>query len=89
MFQVQIDQRAAEEIFFEEIKKRVNMIESKLTFWDLSELSKQTCMSIGSIKEKFFYDQSFPKYKVGGKWYMPAAECEKFLIDWIKRQPQH
>jgi len=89
MIQIQIDENIAEEMFLQEIKKRVNSIQAKLSYWDLNELSRQTCMSIGSIKEKFFFDPRFPKYKVGGKWYMPAAECEAFLLQWIKEQPRN
>lgn len=86
MFKVQLDEKIAEEMLLQEIKKRVSMIESRFTYWDLDELCRQTCMSINNIKDKFFYDPKFPKYKIGGKWYMPAQECEAFLLKWIKEQ---
>lgn len=88
MFQIQIDEKLMEEAFLEEVQKRLLKIENRHLFWDLDELSKQTCMSIGNIKDKFFYNPSFPKYKIGGKWYFPAIECEKFLLEWIKQQPK-
>lgn len=89
MFEVQIDQEKIEKLFLEEIQKTVKQLEVKLTFWDLEELCKQTCMSINNIKDKFFYDPKFPKYKVGGKWFIPAKECEQFLLQWIKEQPKN
>lgn len=84
---VQLDQQQIESLFLEELKKRLNHIENRYTFWDLKELMRQTNMSENSIKEKFFFDSRFPKHKIGGKWYFPAAECEKFLLMWIKEQP--
>lgn len=89
MFEIHLDENKMEEIFLAEIKKKIEKIESKLTFWDLDELCKKTCMSIGNIKDKFFYQEGFPKYKVGGKWYFPAEECEKFLLQWLKEQPKN
>ncbi|EEM15100.1 hypothetical protein bpmyx0001_41210 [Bacillus pseudomycoides DSM 12442] len=43
-------------------------------------------MSGNTIKENFFYDEHFTKYKIGGKWYFSALETEKFLLMWIKEQ---
>jgi len=87
MISVQLDESVVEQIFVKELQKRLNQIEKRLTLWDMKELCKQTCMSENSIKEKFFFDNRFPKYKLGGKWYFPAAECEKFLLMWIKEHP--
>jgi hypothetical protein len=89
MLEINLNENIVEEMVLKEIKNKIEKIQAKLTFWDLNELSKQTCMSIGNIKEKFFYDERFPKYKVGGKWYFPAAECEAFLRQWIKEQPKN
>jgi hypothetical protein len=55
----------------------------------MKELCRQTCMSENNIKEKFFYDPRFQKYKVGGKWLFPAKETEHFLLTWINEQPTH
>lgn len=89
MLNVQIDQRIIEQQFQEELKKRLDQIQNRSTYWDMKELCRQTCMSENSIKEKFFYDPRFPKYKIGAKWYFPAGECEEFLLNWIKEQPTH
>jgi phage pi2 protein 07 len=88
MIEIKIDQSFIEKIFLDELKIRLDKIEYRYTFWDMKTLMKQTNMSENSIKEKFFYDPRFPKYRLGGKWYFPAAECEKFLLTWIREQPQ-
>jgi hypothetical protein len=89
MLEINLDENKFEEMLLTEIHKKIEKIQAKLVFWDLEELSKQTCMSIGNIKDKFFYDENFPKYKVGGKWYFPAEECQAFLLQWIKEQPKN
>lgn len=87
MISVNIDEKYVEELFLKELEKRLNEIQNRYTFWDMKELIKQTHMSENSIKEKFFYDSRFPKYRLGGKWYFPAREAEQFLLTWIKEQP--
>jgi hypothetical protein len=89
MINLQVDEQQIEQRFLEELRKRLDQIERRHTFWDMKELCRQTNMSENSIKEKFFYDQRFPKHKIGGKWYFPAKECEEFLLMWIKEQPSN
>lgn len=87
MLTVQVDEQVIEERFADELKKRLAQIEKRLTFWDMKELCRQTCLSETTIKETFFYDKRFQKYKVGRKWVFPAAEAEQFLLTWIREQP--
>lgn len=89
MISFELDEKVIEQRFLEELKKRLDRIEQCRTLWDMKELCKQTSMSENNIKEKFFYDSRFPKFKVGGKWYFPSAECEEFLLMWIKEQPRN
>lgn len=89
MLEILLDETAVEQQFLAALKKKLNEIEMRSTFWDMKELMKQTNMGESNIKEKFFYDSRFPKYKVGGKWYFPAKECEEFLLMWIKEQPKN
>lgn len=86
---VEIEESVVEEMLLSQIKKKVEQIERRHVFWDINELCKQTCMSFNNIRDKFFYDPRFPKYKVGGKWVIPAKECEEFLLQWIKEQPRN
>lgn len=83
---LQIDEQEVEKIFIQELKKRLDELQHRQTFWDLKELVRQTNMSDTFIKEKFFYDPRFPKYKVGNKWYFPAKEAEEFLLVWLREQ---
>ncbi|WP_182103752.1 hypothetical protein [Niallia taxi] len=87
MINIKVDENYVEHLFLQELEKRLNDLESRSTLWDMKKLIKQTNMSENSIKEKFFYDSRFPKYKVGGKWYFPTREAEQFILTWIKEQP--
>lgn len=89
MINVQVDENEIEQIFLEELKKRLDHIELSRTLWDTNELKRHTCMSWNTIQERFFFDPRFPKYKIGGKWYFPAKETEEFLLMWIKEQPMN
>lgn len=89
MITFEIDKVTLEKTFREEFKKRLDQIEHRSTLWDMKELCRQTNMSENNIKDKFFWDTEFPKYKVGSKWYFPAKECEEFLIKWIASQPRN
>ena len=86
MLDIKIDERKIEELFLEELRKRLDQIEHRKIFWDMKELCRQTSMSRSTIRENFFYDKRFSKYKIGGKWYFLALEAEKFLHMWIKEQ---
>lgn len=89
MLSVQIDERAVEQQFHEELQKRLNELENRTVFWDMKELCRQTCMSEPFVKEQFFFDQRFQKFRVGRKWLFPAKETEQFLIQWLKEQPTY
>ena len=86
MISIEVNENKLDNIFREELQKRLNELQQRHTFWDMKELVRQTNMSEPFIKEKFFYDQRFPKFKVGNKWYFPAREAEQFLLKWIKEQ---
>jgi hypothetical protein len=84
---IQLDEKEIEQRFLEELRKRLDAIQNRYTFWDMNELCRQTNMSENNIKDKFFYDKRFPKFKVGGKWIFPAVESERFLLEWLNEQP--
>lgn len=89
MIEVKLDQQEIEDKFTEELRKRLNELESRTVYWDMKELCRQTCMSEPVIREQFFYDERFPKFKVGRRWLFPARETEEFLRMWIKEQPTY
>jgi phage pi2 protein 07 len=88
MLKVHLNEQQIEQRFLEELRKRLEQIERRHTFWDMKELCRQTNMSETFIRETFFYDPRFPKYRVGKKWLFPAKETEQFLIRWLKQHPQ-
>ncbi|HHY74074.1 MAG TPA: group-specific protein [Bacillus bacterium] len=89
MLSVKIDERQIEQQFHEELQKHLDEIANRTVFWDMKELCRQTCMSEPFIKEKFFFDQRFQKFRVGRKWLFPAKQTEKFLLQWLSEQPQN
>ncbi|WP_018664588.1 hypothetical protein [Heyndrickxia acidiproducens] len=89
MINLEVDEREVEKLFLEKVETHLKRIERQQTFWDLKELCRQTSMSINFIKETFFYDPRFPKYRVGKKWLFPAREAEEFLLKWLHEQPKN
>ncbi|MEK4228932.1 group-specific protein [Solibacillus sp. FSL H8-0538] len=89
MLQIQINDAAAEAILREEIRKRVDGLVHKATFWDMQELCRQVSLSETTVKETFFYDPDFPKFRVGRKWLINARLAEEFLYEWSSRQPKN
>lgn len=63
---IQINEKLVKEMLNDKLECHLKQLESRFTFWDMKELCRQTCMSENSIKEKFFYDERFPKRRVGG-----------------------
>lgn len=88
MLQVQIDEQELKQILNEKLEQKLKEMDNDFVFWDSNELTRRTCMSWGSIQEKFFFDPRFPKFKVGQKWMFPAKEAKDFLINWLKEQPR-
>ncbi|WP_338754894.1 group-specific protein [Bacillus sp. FJAT-52991] len=86
---MQIDKHEIEHQFKEEMKKRLDEIENRTVFWDMKELRRQTCMSEPFIKEHFFFDPRFQKFRVGRKWLFPARQTEEFLLTWLHEQSTH
>ena len=70
----------------EKIEKLLDELDNEYVFWDTAELKKRTCMSWNSIQDTFFFDDRFPKYKIGGKWYYPVKETRSFLEKWLSEQ---
>lgn len=86
MIKVEIDEELTRELVIGQVKQVINSVDNELVFWDSKELCKRTCMSWSFIKDQFFYDKRFLKYKVGSKWIFPPKETKQFLELWIKEQ---
>ncbi|RAI89628.1 hypothetical protein DET54_11496 [Paenibacillus pabuli] len=83
---INIDEAEVKKICHEKIEKLIREVDSEKVFWDSKELTRRTCLSWNTIQHFFFFDQRFPKHKVGGKWLFPAKETRSFLEQWLKEQ---
>lgn len=87
-----IDEVKLEKELKKQLQLKLETLEAELlveeVFWDMNDLQKKTKMSINTMKDHFFYDEDFPKYQVGRKWYFPAKETREFLLKWLKEQAE-
>lgn len=86
MIEIKLDEEYIEQEFKERLEKRLDELQTMEVWWDMGDLQEKTRMSVNTIKDNFFYDEGFPKYKVGGKWYFPADETREFLLMWLKER---
>lgn len=70
------------------IQLKLQQNDGKQVVWDIKTLCEKTCMSRSFVQNTLFCLSDFPKFKVGGKWLIPAEEAEHFLIEWSKHQPR-
>lgn len=85
----QIDSNYVEEVVRQEVRKKIENITQTTMFWDMKELCRQVSLSETTVKETFFYEEGFPKFRVGKKWLINAKLAEEFLAKWSSKQPNH
>ncbi len=83
MIEVKIDEDEVKKLYMDELKKHIEKFDKEILFWDTNDLIKQTRLSWSTIQKEFFYDERFPKYKLGRKWLFPAKETKEFLMTWL------
>lgn len=88
MIDINVDETELETIIRQEVRKKIESITHKTMFWDMKELCRQVSLSETTVKEAFFYEEGFPKFKVGKKWLINAKLAEEFLMKWSMRQPK-
>ena len=86
MLKVEVNDAMAKQMYLDAVNKKLEELDASLVFWDSNELKRRTCMSWNTIQEHFFHDPRFPKVKLGGKWFYPAKEAEKFLCQWLQEK---
>lgn len=84
MLKVHVDENEIRQLYERAIETKIEEVNKELILWDSNELKRRTCMCWNTIQNNFFFDENFPKYKIGGKWYFPAEETEQFLKDWLR-----
>lgn len=88
MIDIKVDETELETIIRQEVRKKIESITHKTMFWDMKELCRQVSLSETTVKETFFYEEDFPKFRVGKKWLINAILAEEFLMKWSMRQPK-
>lgn len=86
MLTVKVDEEEIKKLYQKAIDEKVEEVGQDLVFWDTKELRRRTCLSWNTIQDTFFFDERFPKMKVGSKWLFPAKEAEAFLIKWMEER---
>lgn len=86
MLVVQINDTEVKQLCIQKIEEKINEMDLEMVYWDAKELKRRTSMCWNSIQSTFFFDQNFPKFKIGQKWYFPARETRIFLENWIRNQ---
>lgn len=75
-------------IIEQRVAELVREADGEVVFWGTEQLMKATGMGRNFIKDNFFYDPRFPKYKIGKEWRYPVKATKEFLEIWIREQPQ-
>lgn len=83
---VSINEDVMRDMMQQEIQKQAEKIASEKLFWTVQELQEYTNMHIKTMKEYFFYDERFPKFKVGSTWRFPVALVKEYLTEWSLNQ---
>ncbi|UOQ93383.1 group-specific protein [Halobacillus shinanisalinarum] len=86
MLDIQINEQQAKAMLVQKIEETIKNFDAEMVYWDSNELKRRTCMSWGTIQDTFFFDERFPKVKLGGKWYYPAKETKDFLLMWLEER---
>lgn len=86
---VQFDEKFVAEIIRQEMRKKLEGTLLTTTFWDMKELCRQVSLSETTVKETFFYEPDFPKFRVGKKWLINVKLAETFLMEWSSQQPRN
>lgn len=81
MFQVHINENYIKELLQEAINAKLDSVSQELVFWDMKELQRRTRMSVNTMKEHFFYDEDFPKAKVGNKCIFQRQKLKIFYLN--------
>lgn len=75
-------QERIEELYSQERLRLYDDPNRPTVFWDMAEICRQTGMNQLQIKQNFFMDERFKRFKVGRKWMFPANDTKKFLTMW-------
>ena len=83
---MQVDEEVIKQLYKDAIDEKLKDFDKDLIYWDTKELKRRTTLSWSTIQATFFFDENFPKVKLGSKWLFPAKETEAFLEKWLSEK---
>lgn len=83
-----INEDAMRDMMRQAIEEKAAQLAQEKIFWTVSELEEYANMNINTMKNHFFYDERFPKFKVGRDWRFPVARTKQFLEQWAMEQQE-
>lgn len=81
-----INEDLMREMMQQAVQEQAEKIAQEKIFWTVQDLQDYTNMHIKTMKEHFFYDPDFPKFKIGATWRFPAAKVKVYLDTWSQEQ---
>lgn len=77
---IQVDEQVILQLLKDAAQEKIEQVSAQLTFWNMADLKRQTGIkTTATLKEYFFYDPNFPKFKIGRDWYFPVKEAQAYL----------
>nr|WP_244499306.1 group-specific protein [Terribacillus halophilus] len=86
LFEIKVNEEELKELYLKILREHIEKIEQETTFWDSKDLRKNVRLSWNTIQDQFFFDERFPKIRVGKKWLFHAAKTREFLDEWFEEQ---
>jgi hypothetical protein len=80
---VKIDEEEIRKMYMDKLQEHIEKMDRETLFWDTKRLKQETNMCWNTIQEKFFYNEDFPKRKIGGKWFFHGERTREFLDKWF------
>lgn len=81
-----INEETMREMLQQAIDAKAEQLAQEKVFWTMKDLEKYTNLCANTMKEHFFYDPDFPKFKIGRDWRFPVAKVKAYLEQWSEDQ---
>lgn len=90
MLTIQMDGLTEEikEAIINELRTQCSEIGFSQAYYTWADLEQITNMTRNHIKDQFYYDPRFKKFKSGSKTLFPVKETNQFLKEWWKEQEE-
>ncbi len=78
-----INEDLMREMMQQAVQEQAEKIAQEKIFWTVQDY---TNMHIKTMKEHFFYDPDFPKFKIGATWRFPVTKVKEYLDEWSTKE---